>query len=115
MFLTEMKQKQPKRGAWPIQAGDGEILDILFDLCDAEFNSEVQVHRSFENYQAGEQEPVLLVHTLWAEKVRQVARNHDLHGIWDYQAAAVAFALLASWIETYEEERRLEAARLLDQ
>lgn len=74
-----------------------ETVDNLFDLCDSEFNSRYDVHKSFESARGA---------ASWARyfllyEVRHVATNHDMFCSY-HMAFVIATKLSEIWFEQKE-------------
>lgn len=106
-YSVALNKLQPRQGHWPQAVADVRLMDLVFDMVDAECNSDRQAHVEFERRQPGHWEvPSARCMLYFAERARKVALNEGwLNEANIYPSQCVGWAIAMLWIRN----RRIEA------
>ena len=84
-------------GNWPYTADRHYIMDIMFDIADAELTSDFTMHQAFNRLQCTHPKPRGDIMTVFKHAITNSAKTNG-HYLSTHQIELIAYAIIAQWI-----------------
>lgn len=97
MTLSQLHNTKFGYGNWPGTADRHDVMDIMFNIADAELTSNYRMHQAFNRLQCTHALPRNDMMTVFKFEITKSARVNG-HFLSTHQIELIAYALIAQWI-----------------
>jgi hypothetical protein len=99
MTLAALHKTKFGPGNWPATCNDHDVMDAMFDIADAETNSDPQMHSAFHRHQCGFDKPRANAMRHFMPKIFWSGVKNKIAHLSHHQQELLAYAIIKQWIE----------------
>lgn len=100
MTLAALHKTKFGPGNWPATCNDHDVMDAMFDIADAETNSDPAMHSAFHRYQCGHKKPREVTMRHFMPNIFLSGLTNKVASLSYHQQELLAYAIIKQWIET---------------